>query len=162
MSIQMSTSRNKNSYFHHRGEWPSMEEFRKAQPVSGYPIKLPIGLKKFKTYDKPEVIQAFAGILGSLMQPTDRSPVDHLNAHEFTSSMTINILTMNHGNLARNPKLDNKEVNNMAMKDRPITKMMMQNSAHIICLNKQTHSSVLKMRNPRNSSRLSSGLDTRA
>ena len=24
-------------YFHHRGEWPSMEEFRKAQPVSGYP-----------------------------------------------------------------------------------------------------------------------------
>ena len=24
-------------YFHHRGEWPTMEEFRK---VSGYPIKL--------------------------------------------------------------------------------------------------------------------------
>ena len=58
-----------------------MEEFRKAQPVSGYPIKLPIGLKKLKTYDKPEVIQAFADILGSLMQPTDRSPVDHLKAH---------------------------------------------------------------------------------
>ena len=69
------------------------------------------------------------------MQPTDRSPVDHLKAHEFTSSMTINMLTMNHGNLTRNPKLDNKEVNNMAMKDRPITRMMMQNRAHIICLN---------------------------
>ena len=42
---------------------------------------------------------------------------------------------MNHGNLTRNPKLDNKEVYNMAMKDRPIVKMMMQNSAHILCLN---------------------------
>ena len=72
-------------YFHHRGEWPSMEELRKAQPASGYPIKLPRGLKKLRTYDKPEVIQAFADILGSLMQPTDRSPVDHLKAHEFTS-----------------------------------------------------------------------------
>ena len=112
-----------------------MEEFRKAQPVSGYPIKLPIGLKKLRAYDNPDVIQAFADILGSLMQPTDRSPVDHLKAHEFTSSMTLNMLTMNHGNLTRNPKLDSKEVNNMAMKDRPIVKMMMQNSAHIICLN---------------------------
>ena len=70
-------------YFHHRGEWPTMEEFRKAQPVSEFPIKLPVGLKKLKAYDKPEVIQAFAGVLGSLMQPTDRSPVDHLKAHEF-------------------------------------------------------------------------------
>ena len=69
------------------------------------------------------------------MQPTDRSPVDHLKAHEFTSSLTINMLTMNHENLTRNPKLDSKEVNNMAMKDRPIVKMMMQNSARIICLN---------------------------
>ena len=70
------------------------------------------------------------------MQPTDRHPVDHLKTHEFTSSMTINMLTMNHGNLTRNPKLDNKEeVSNMAMKDRPLMKMMMQNSAHIICLN---------------------------
>ena len=66
-----------------------------------------------------------------LMQPTDRSPVDHLKTHEFTSSLTIN---MNHGNLTRNPKLDNREVYNMAMKDRPIVKMMMQNSAHILCL----------------------------
>ena len=69
------------------------------------------------------------------MKPTDRSSVDHLKAHEFTSSMTINMLTMNHGNLTRNPKLDHKEVSNMVMKNRPITKMMMQNSAHIICLN---------------------------
>ena len=69
------------------------------------------------------------------MQPTDRPPVDHLKTHEFTSSLTINMLTMNHGNLTRNPKLDNKEVYNMAMKDRPIVKMMTQNSAHILCLN---------------------------
>ena len=63
------------------------------------------------------------------MQPTDRPPVDHLK------SLTINTLTMNHGNLTRNPKLDGREVPNMAMKDRPIVKMMMQNSAHILCLN---------------------------
>ena len=33
-------------YYHHRGECPTMDEYRKAQPVSGYPIKLPLGLKK--------------------------------------------------------------------------------------------------------------------
>ena len=55
--------------------------------------------------------------------------------HEFTSSIAINTLTLNHGNLTRNPKLDNREVYNMPMKDRPIVKMMMQNSAHILCLN---------------------------
>ena len=55
--------------------------------------------------------------------------------HEFTSSLAINMLTLNHGNLTRNPKLDNREVHNMPMKDRPIVKMMMQNSAHILCLN---------------------------
>ena len=80
-------------------------------------------------------IRAYADILGSLMQPTDRPSVDYLNMHEFTSSIGINILTLNHGNLTRNPKLDNREVYNMPMKDRPIIKMMMQNSAHILCLN---------------------------
>ena len=122
-------------YFRHRGECPTMDEYRQAQPVSGYPIKLPLGLKKLRSHDDPEIIRAFADILGSLMQPTDRSPVDHLKTHEFTSSLTINMLTLNHGNLTRNPKLDNREVYNMAMKDRPIVKMMMQNSAHILCLN---------------------------
>ena len=48
------------------------------------------------------------------------------------------------------------------MKDRPIVKMMMQNSAHILSSMKQTHSSVLKMRNPENSSRRSSNSGTRA
>ena len=122
-------------YFRRRGECPTMDEYRKAQPVSGYPIKLPLGLKKLRSHDNPEVIRACADILGSLMQPTDHSPVDHLKTHEFTSSLTINMLTMNHASLTRNPKLDNREVYNMAMKDRPIVKMMMQNSAHILCLN---------------------------
>ena len=57
---------------------------------------------------------------GLLMQPTDRPPVDHPKSR---------------GNLTKNPKLDNREVCNMPMKDRPIVKMMMQNSAHILCLN---------------------------
>ena len=69
------------------------------------------------------------------MQPTDRPPVDYLKMHEFTSSIAINMLTLNHGNLTRNPKLDNREVYNMPMKDGPIVKMMMQNSARILCLN---------------------------
>ena len=139
-----------------------MDEYRKAQPLSGYPIKLPLGLKKLKSYDNPEVIQAFADILGSLMQSTDRSPVDHLKTHEFTSSLTINMLTMNHGNLTGNPKLDNKEVYNMAMKDRPIVKMMMQNSAHILCLNEADAFLSPQDENPGNSSRRSSDLGTRA
>ena len=65
------------------------------------------------------------------MQPTDRPSVDYLNMHEFTSTIAINILTLNHGNPTRNPKLDNRE----PMKDRPIVKMMTQNSARILCLN---------------------------
>ena len=122
-------------YFRHRGECPTMDEYRNAQPTSGYPIKLPLGLKKLRSHDDPETIRAFADILGSLMQPTDRPPVDHLKTHEYTSSLTINMLTMNHGNPTRNPKLDGREVHNMARKDRPIVKMLMQNSAHILCLN---------------------------
>ena len=65
-----------------------MDEYWKAQPVSGYPIKLPLGLKKLRSNDNPEVIRAFADLLGSLMHPTDRSPVDHLKTHEFISSLT--------------------------------------------------------------------------
>ena len=104
-----------------------MDEYRQAQPVSGYPIKLPLGLKKLRSHDDSEIIRAYADILGSLMQPTDRPPVDHLKTHEFTSSLAIDMLTLNHGNLTK--------VYNMPMKDRPIVKMMMQNSAHILCLN---------------------------
>ena len=133
-------------YFRRRGECPTMDEYRIAHPTSGYPIKLPFGLKKLRSHDDPETIRAFADILGSLMQPTDRPPVDHLKTHEYTSSLTINMLTMNRGNLTRNPKLDCREVRNMAMKDRPIVKM---------------HSSVLKRKNPENSSRRSSDSGTR-
>ena len=69
------------------------------------------------------------------MQPADRPLVDYLKTHEFTSSLAINMLTLDNGNLTRNPKLDNREACNTPMKDRPIVKMMMQNSAHILCLN---------------------------
>ena len=122
-------------YFPHRGECPTVDEYKQAQPGSGYPIKLPLGLKKLRSQDDPKIIRAYADILGSLMQPTDRPSVDYLNMHEFTSSIAINMLTLNHGNLTRNPKLDNREVYNMPMKDRPKVKMMMQNSAHTLCLN---------------------------
>ena len=32
--------------------------------------------------------------------------------------MTVNILTMNHGNLTRNPKLDGRELKHMPMRDQ--------------------------------------------
>ena len=56
-----------------------------------------LGLKKLRSQDDPKIIRAYADILGSLMQPTDRSSVDYLNMHEFTSSIGINILSLNHG-----------------------------------------------------------------
>ena len=49
-------------YFHHRGECPTMEV---QEGTASITIKLRIGLKKLNAYDKPEVIQAFADILGS-------------------------------------------------------------------------------------------------
>ena len=88
--------------FPHRGECPTIDEYKQAQPGSGYPIKLPLGLKKLRSHDDQNIIRAYADILGSLMQPTDRPPVDYLNMHDFTSSIAINMLTLNHGNLTRN------------------------------------------------------------
>ena len=76
-------------YFPHRGECPTMDEYKQAQPGSGYPIKLPLGLKKLRSHDDPEIIRAYADILGSLMQPTDRPPVNYLKTHEFTSSTCL-------------------------------------------------------------------------
>ena len=118
-------------YFPHRGECPTVDEYKQAQPGSGYPIKLPLGLKKLRSHDDPKNIRAYADILGSLMQPTDRPPVDYLNMHEFTSFHSDQHACPE----PWKPKLDNREVHNMPMKDRPIVKMMMQNSAHILCLN---------------------------
>ena len=69
------------------------------------------------------------------MQASDRPYVEHPASHEFTSSLTLNTLTLNHGNLTRNPKLDSREVKYMSMKERPLIMMMLQNVAHIICLN---------------------------
>ena len=116
-------------YFRHQHE-PRREEHRAPQDKSGYPIRLPIGLKRLKS-----LIKSFTDILGPLMQPTDRPYVDHLASHEFTSSLTLNMLTLNHGNLTTNPKLDNRELKYMSMKERPLIMMVLQNSAHIICLN---------------------------
>ena len=36
-------------YFRQRSNKPSMEEYRAAQPASGYPIRLPLGLKSQDT-----------------------------------------------------------------------------------------------------------------
>ena len=61
-------------YFPHRGECPTIDKYKQAQPGSGYPIKLPLGLKKLRPHDDPKIIRAYADILGSLTQPTDRPP----------------------------------------------------------------------------------------
>ena len=41
----------------------------------------------------------------------------------------------NHGSRARNPKLDSRQVKYMSMTERPLIRMMLQNSACTICLN---------------------------
>ena len=66
-------------YFPHRGECPTIDKYKQAQPGSGYPIKLPLGLKKLRSQDDPKIIRAYADILGSLMQPTDRPSVDPIS-----------------------------------------------------------------------------------
>ena len=51
-------------YFEHASEHPTMEEFRAAHNPSGYPLRLPVGLKKLKNHHDPEVIKSFTtGIL---------------------------------------------------------------------------------------------------
>ena len=52
-------------YFSHQGECHSIEEYKRAQPESGYPIKLPLGLKKLRSHDDLELIRAYADVLGS-------------------------------------------------------------------------------------------------
>ena len=113
----------------------SMEEFRAAQHPSGYPLRLPIGLKKLRNYNDPKLIKSFTTILGSLMQGTDGQVVDYLKRKDYPSSISLNILTVNHGNLTRSPKLDSKELKSWAIKHRPLIMQMMQNSAHILCIN---------------------------
>ena len=121
-------------YYHETGSHPTIEEFNKNQPESGYLIRLPIGIKSIRAHSDPKVIKAYTDILGALMQSTNRPVIEHTQEGDFTSSMMLNVLTMNHGNYTKNPKL-NGEMPNMNFRDRPITRMLMCNSAHILCLN---------------------------
>ena len=122
-------------YFEHASEHPTIEEFRAAQNPSGYPLRLPIGLKKLKNHHDPELIKSFTNILGSLMPGTDGHVVDYIKRKDYPSSISLNVLTGNHGNLARNPKLDSRELKSWPIKHRPLITQMMQNSAHILCIN---------------------------
>lgn len=45
----------------------------------------------------------------------------------------LNVLTVNHGNLTRSPKLNGRELKNWPMKHRPMI-MQLQNSANILCI----------------------------
>ena len=75
-------------YFEHASAHPTMEERRAAQNPSGYPLRLPIGLKQLKNHHDPELIKSFTNILGSLMQGTDGHVVDYrknrFSIHHFT------------------------------------------------------------------------------
>ena len=122
-------------YFEHASDHPTMEEFRAAQNPSGYLLRLPIGLKKLKNRHDPELIKSFTNILGSLMQGTDGQVVDYLKRKDYPSSISPNILTVNHGNLTTSPKLDSRELKSWPIKHRRLIMQMMQNSAHILCIN---------------------------
>ena len=122
-------------YFERASAHPTMEEFRAAQNPSGYPLRLPIGLKQLKNHHDPELIKSFTNILGSLMQGTDGHVADYLKRKDFPSTISPNVLTVNHGNPARNPKLDSRELKSWPIKHRPLIMQMAQNSAHILCIN---------------------------
>ena len=62
-------------YFHHQGECPTMDEYRQAQPESGYPIKLPLGLKRLRSNDDPELsICRYPGIADEADRPFTCGP----------------------------------------------------------------------------------------
>ena len=88
-----------------------------------------------KNHHDPELIKSFTNILGSLIEGTDGHVVDYLKRKDYPSSISLNILTMNHGNLTRNPKLDSRELKLWPIKHRPLIMQIMQNSAHIPCIN---------------------------
>ena len=88
-----------------------------------------------KNHDEPDLIKSFTDILGSLMQGTDGPIVDYLKRKDYPSTISLNALTVNHGNLTRNPKLDNRELKQCPIKHRPLIMQMAQNSANILCIN---------------------------
>ena len=49
-----------------------MDEYRQSQPGSGYPIKLPLGLKKLRSHDDPEIIRAYADRYPGIVDAADR------------------------------------------------------------------------------------------
>ena len=69
------------------------------------------------------------------MQGTDGHVVDCLKRKDYPSTISLNVLTVNHGNLTRNPKLDNRELKSWPIKHPPLITQMVQNSAHILCIN---------------------------
>ena len=135
-------------YFCHHSNKPSMEEYRHAQPASGYPIRLPLGLKSLRTQDDPDVIKAYTDFFGSLMRATEKPAMDQFQARDCCSSMTINVLTVNHGNLTRNTKLDGRELKSMPDRAHECSCTTVLASYASM---KRTHFSTPKAKNARNS-----------
>ena len=69
------------------------------------------------------------------MQGSHGPIVDYLKRKDYPSTISLNILTVNHGNLTRNPRLDNRELKQWPIKHRPLIMQMVQNSANILCIN---------------------------
>ena len=58
-------------YFPHRGECSTIDEYKQAQPGSGYPVKLPLGLKKLRSHDDPKIILCrYPGIADAADRPS--------------------------------------------------------------------------------------------
>ena len=114
---------------------PTLEEFHQEQHSSGYPIRLPVSIKSLRTSDSVETIKAHTDILRSLTQSHQKPEGEKSDPEGFHTTRTLNVLTMNHGNYTKNPKLDGRELANWPVKDRPIVGMIMESNAHILCLN---------------------------
>ena len=83
--------------------------FRAQQPESGYPIKLPIGTKDPSRHNKPENegIHPQPEILVAVHQQA--CPKAHQDT-TYTSSTTLNHLTVNLGSVTKHPKLNDREM----------------------------------------------------
>ena len=98
-------------YDQEKSSAPTIEELRANQTESGYP----------------------SGHTANFSEPRPRAwPCPE---NEFTSSMTLNALTLNHENYTKNAKLNGRELASMPTTNRPLARMLLRISARVVCLN---------------------------
>ena len=116
---------------------------------SGYPM--PIGLKTLRYNADGKLIKTFTNILGKLTQEHPIANVEHDANYVSTSSMQINAPTVNHGGITKNPKINDRKLRDMPMKDRPASPRCFYATPHrsFACMNKKTQAPQIMARTTR-------------